>query len=111
MSGFIFHFLSRRKKKIGKLTMTPDIIVIELMDNILTFNIQDITGFRIRRCYSEIKKVNVSLMSSYDNWISYKHDSSNYKFQFMIESGYSNNQLNDLVNSWKERNDFIFVED
>lgn len=108
---FYFHFLSRRMKEIGKLEMSIDKLVIQLKDKTLSFNITELSNFKILRKYSDIKKETVSLISSYENWLIFDILNVTYNFQFKVESDFKNRQLTELMNDWKGNSDFCLIEE
>ncbi len=108
---FYFHFLSRRMKKIGRLEMSIDELIIQLKNKTLSFNIRQLSNFKIQRKYTDIKKETVSLISSYDNWLIFDMLNVTYNFQFKIESDFKNRQLTDLMNNWKENSSFNLIEE
>ena len=108
---FYFHFLSRRMNEIGKLEMSIDKLVIQLKDKTLSFNITELSNFKILRKYSDIKKETVSLISSYENWLIFDILNVSYNFQFKVESDFKNRQLTELMNDWKGNSDFCLIEE
>jgi hypothetical protein len=98
-------------KKIGRLEMSIDELIIQLKNKTLSFNIRQLSNFKIQRKYTDIKKETVSLISSYDNWLIFDMLNVTYNFQFKIESDFKNRQLTDLMNNWKENSSFNLIEE
>jgi hypothetical protein len=97
--------------EIGKLEMSIDKLVIQLKDKTLSFNITELSNFKILRKYSDIKKETVSLISSYENWLIFDILNVSYNFQFKVESDFKNRQLTELMNDWKGNSDFCLIEE
>jgi hypothetical protein len=98
--GLVFHFLSRRKKEIGKLTMTGDTLTVQLSNKTLDFNIKELTDFKIKQDFKDVSKQAVTMLSSYDNWVTFEYKNLKYEYQFTIDSSYSNQQLTALLTTW-----------
>jgi len=111
ISGFAFHFYSRKKRNVGKIKLSQDSITIQKRNLVQEFSLVEVSHFQIKQSFDDVKNEQVALMTSYDNWISFEYRNSRYEFQFLIDSDYHKNQLSDLMNSWKERSDFTLISD
>ncbi|HKC68569.1 MAG TPA: hypothetical protein VKG26_10075, partial [Bacteroidia bacterium] len=106
----LFHFLSRRKEQIGKLILEVDTLTVQLKDKTLNFNIKEIKNFKIKKGFSDATKEVVTLISLYDNWLTFEYNNIKYEYQFTIESSYSSKQFADLLIIWKSNNTEFVVE-
>lgn len=105
ISGLVFHSYSRKKRNVGKITLSQDSITIHKRNMVQEFSLDEVSHFQIRQSFDDVKTDQVALMSSYDNWLSFEYRNNRYEFQFLIDSNYHKNQLSDLMNSWKVRMD------
>jgi hypothetical protein len=99
--GIICHIFSRRKKIIGTLTMEEEIISIKLSNEISNFNIKEIKDLKIEQQFSDLPKEAVTLMSTFENWLTFENENIKYKYQFRVETSYSSIQLEKLITFWK----------
>ena len=109
--GFTFHFLSRKKKQIGKITMTKETITIELADNTFNFKVNETKDIKIKQGFFDVTKEAVTFLSSYDNWLTFEYNNLKYKYQFTIGSSYSSNQLKELLTIWGNNLNSFAVEE
>lgn len=106
----VFHFLSRRKKQLGKLIFTSDKIETHLQNKTYSFNISEIKGFELKIGVSDGRREFRTLISSYDNWLFFEDNNIKYNYQFVIDSDYASKQLTELINIWKSNNSSFKVK-
>jgi hypothetical protein len=108
---FVLYYLSRKRKILGKITMTSELIAIEAINQIVKFNISELDNFKVDSKFLRTKTELASLMSSIDNWIIFDFDKNTYKYQFQITSGYDGNSFRELMVEWSKNGNFTLINE
>lgn len=101
IAGIVFHFISRKETDTGKLELSEEQISIMLKSDCLNFKVSNLSSFKIKRSFDDVSEMAMTMISSYDNWVSFSYNEVNYTYQFAIDSGYADQQLNKLIDYWK----------
>jgi len=102
----VFYVLSRKRKQLGKLTLTPELIEIEILNQKSEYKISELDNFRIESKYLKSRKELASLAGSIDNWIVFDFKNETFKYQFQITSGYDRNRFIELMADWSKNDNF-----
>ena len=98
----IIHIYSRRKKVVGKIEFYQNTIITIANNKKLEFYIPKLSGLTVTQDMMEGKAGFNSMMSFYDNWISFSDEGKDYNFQFRIQSQFDRKQFSETLKEWNE---------
>ena len=102
----IFHILARRKQHVGILNLHEKYFTINQNNSIFTVDIKQLSNYAITTNYFNTEEKSTGLASSYNNWLQFEYKNNEYKYQFVIESNFIGNQFENLIDNWKNNDNF-----
>ena len=106
----VLYYFSRKRKTLGKLTMTSESIEIETIDRKIEFKISELDNFKVDSKYLRTRKELAGLTSSIDNWILFDFRNNTFKYQFPITSSYDGNRFRELIIDWSKNVNFTLID-
>ena len=111
IATIILYYFSRKRKSIGKLTMTSELIEIETINQKLEYKISELDNFKVDSKFLRTKIGTANLISSIDNWILFDFGDHTFRYQFPITSEYVGNRFRELIVDWSKNDNFSLINE